>query len=628
MKLLGKVKFFGMMICLTLLMRSGVVHAADGQTFKNPIIGGGADPWVVQAGDNYYHCSADGNKGIYIARSSTIEGLGQTQSQRVYYTPDNTSYSSEVWAPELHYIQGRWYIYFAADNGDNANHRMYVLRGGYNANDPLDGGYEFMGKISDRTDRWAIDGTVLQHSSGLYFIWSGWEGTSNVKQNLYIARMSNPWTISSDRVCISTPTESWERVGNPWVNEGPQVLVKGNSVHVIYSASGSWTNEYCLGRITCTDGNFVNPSSWKKAGPVFSQANGVYGPGHASFVKSKDGMQDYIVYHAAKYNGAGWDRNIRTQMFTWHGDTPYFGEPIGADVELAKPSNGNYAPVTNDRIYTVVNVANGKVLDIPNRENANGVQLQTYSENGTPAQEFRFVRDAEGYYTIIPVCAASRALDDPNATDRSGSIIQIYDQNGTDAQKWRAEYLGGGMYRLINKASLKALEDNGNRVIQNTLSNNQTQMWYLKEVFNSADTFLIQNLNSGKVLDIIGGNTSNGGVINQWEYDPNSLNQSFYLRQTASHTYNIVHRYSGKVASIENSSRDNFAQLHLWDINGDGGTDQQWTIYTCGDGLYKIKNVNSGRMLEVGNGEKGNNAKVNQYDDNGTPAQRWYFIKK
>ncbi|MCR5755462.1 MAG: glycoside hydrolase family 43 protein [Acetatifactor sp.] len=306
-------------------------------TYTNPIMESGADPWVILSGDAYYYCCSSVNNSISLARSEKLEELGKAELVKVYEAPKGTQHSAEIWAPELHFACGSWYIYYAADDGDNMHHRMYVLRGGSNPLDPLDGEYSFVGKVADPADKWAIDGTILEHDGKLYFIWSGWEGDENIKQDIFIAPMSNPWTISGDRVRISTPDHEWERNGNPWVNEGPEILKHGNAVHIIYSASGSWTDEYCLGRLTCTDGNFLNPGSWVKAGPVFAKANDVFGPGHASFVKSKDGERDYIVYHAAKYSGAGWNRDVRLQQFGWEGDNPLFGEPVKAGEELPCP---------------------------------------------------------------------------------------------------------------------------------------------------------------------------------------------------------------------------------------------------------------------------------------------------
>ena len=79
----------------------------------------------------------------------------------------------------------------------------------------------------------------------------------------------------------------------------------------------------------------------KETRPVFQKdpAIGVYGPGHNSFVKSPDGKEDWIVYHGAKFSGAGWNRNVRMQKFDWNKDgTPNFGSPVPLEAFQRVPS--------------------------------------------------------------------------------------------------------------------------------------------------------------------------------------------------------------------------------------------------------------------------------------------------
>lgn len=307
------------------------------ETFTNPIVADGADPWVIRFQEEYYYCFSAENK-IWVSRSVGLHEIGEAEPLAVWTPPAGTSYSDELWAPELHYLNGKWYIYVAADNGNNHNHRMYVLEG--RTQNPQDR-FDFKNKIAAPTDRWAIDGTVLQTDDGnLFFIWSGWEGTVNVQQNLYIAPMSDPWTISGERVKISSPEYNWERIGQPYINEGPEVLKNGTEIFVIYSASGSWTDDYCLGQLRLIGSDPLKKESWlKKDVAVFSKTETVFGPGHASFVKSPDFTQDWIVYHAAKFKGAGWDRDVRMQQFFWNEDgSPNFGVPAAAGVPIAVPS--------------------------------------------------------------------------------------------------------------------------------------------------------------------------------------------------------------------------------------------------------------------------------------------------
>lgn len=305
------------------------------ETFTNPIVESGADPWVIFWKNNYYYCRAD-KDGISVSQSMRLQDIGLTRRAKVWTPPEAGPYSSGIWAPELHYLNGKWHIYFAADDGNNVNHRMYVLEG--DSQNPQ-GSYTFRGKITVAVDRWAIDGTVLMLDDGtMYFLWSGWEGFENIRQNLYIASMNDSLRISGERVCISTPEYEWEKVGVPYVNEAPQALVKDGRLSIIYSASGSWTDDYCLGQLSFIGDSVLKKESWlKKETPVFSKSRDVFGPGHACFVKSPDGAKDWIVYHAAKYSGAGWNRDIRTQKFTWNADgSPNFGVPIPKGVPIER----------------------------------------------------------------------------------------------------------------------------------------------------------------------------------------------------------------------------------------------------------------------------------------------------
>ena len=309
---------------ITDVEESSVVY----KTVQNPVDATGNDPWVVSHEGKYYYCwsgGANGTGGVRVARIPSIDKVTTAGYKQVYVAPPNTMYSHEYWAPELHYIQGEWYIYVAADDGKNENHRMYVLKG--TSQDPTDP-FEMVGQITDPTNKWAIDGTVVTVKDELYFVWSGWEGDTNVAQNLYIAHMSNPWTIDSERTLISEPYHAWERFGDPKVNEGPTALYHGDDTFIAYSASGSWTDQYCIGYLTLVGDDPLDAASWKKnALPAFRQKPGVaYGPGHCSFATAIDGSI-WMIYHANLESGTSWGgRSCWIAPVTFKKDgTPVFG---------------------------------------------------------------------------------------------------------------------------------------------------------------------------------------------------------------------------------------------------------------------------------------------------------------
>jgi GH43 family beta-xylosidase len=314
-------------------------------TFQNPLATG-ADPWVVRHGGFYYWCLSENDLGVAVYRSRSLTTLGEKFI--VWRAPERGLYSAQVWAPELHRLDGRWYIYVAASNGRNETHRMIALESP--GDDPTQP-FSFKAELytgddfaTYRKNRWAIDGTILELGAKRYFLWSGWADHRD-EQWLYIAPMANPWTLSGPRVRLcGNDQHVWERVGESiaerGLNEAPQVLQRNGRTFVVYSCSGSWEPTYKLARLELTPGaNPLSPAAWQKhCEPVFMPTAEACGVGHCSFTRSPDGTEDWIVYHAKVSAAHGWDRRIYAQPFRWDAaGLPDFGVPCGAGV-LVSPS--------------------------------------------------------------------------------------------------------------------------------------------------------------------------------------------------------------------------------------------------------------------------------------------------
>lgn len=326
----------------------GIQDKPDNQskTFTNPVWNG-ADPWMVKHNDEYIYCSSAGN-AIWVSKSVKMTQKGEPK--KIWQAPTSGWNKSCVWAPEIHFIKRRWYVYYAAgESGPPFIHqRTGVLR---SATDDVFSTYEDMGVLytgdlpTDPTSNiWAIDMTILEHKGKLYAIWSGWikqEPTDATPQHLYISEMENPWTMKGKRVKLSSPVESWETGGPLNLNEGPEILKNRNKVFVVYSCRESWLVEYRLGLLELInpDGDLLDPTNWKKKGPVFQGNDQVFGVGHCSFVKSPDNTEDWIIYHSKKSTKPGWERDVRIQPFKWNVDgTPDFGIAIPARKSLNLPA--------------------------------------------------------------------------------------------------------------------------------------------------------------------------------------------------------------------------------------------------------------------------------------------------
>jgi GH43 family beta-xylosidase len=342
-----------LLLCLGVSGASSTAQTqTTAETFTNPLLPSGPDPWVIAYKGVYYYTNSTG-RNLTLWATPDITDLRNARKKVVWTPPPGQPYSRDLWAPELHRYDGRWYLYFAADDGPNEHHRIYVLEN--SSEDPLEGTWTLKGQVTDSTDKWAIDVSTFEVRGQRYMIWSGWKGDKDGEQDIFIAHLKNPWTIDSPRVQISAPQYPWERVGDlpdrpdtphVEVNEGPEILQHGDDLFLVYSASGCWTDYYELGVLHAKVGDdLLNAASWKKYDHPFLQqdrAHGIYGTGHNGFFKSPDGKQDWIIYHAnsGPHQGCGNMRSPRAQPFTWNPDgSPSFGPPAPTDVPLPKPSH-------------------------------------------------------------------------------------------------------------------------------------------------------------------------------------------------------------------------------------------------------------------------------------------------
>lgn len=314
-------------------------------TFTNPIVPahpqtGSADPSVVFHDGLYHYCRSIGAGAVGVASTPRLQDIGRAPMVVVWRPKPGTAWSREVWAPELQRVQGRWMIYVAASDGRNRNHRMVALQA--ETDDPQ-GPWRFCGKVAAPTDRWAIDGIVVEQGARLYFVWSGWRHAGDgFPQRLYIAPMSDPWTICGERRELAAPLHAWERRGASLL-EAPAVLYAAGQVFLAYSASGSWTDHYAIGLLRFRGGDMLDPAAWeRRAEPAFVQrpCDGVFGPGHNCFVQSPDGRETWAVYHAIDRAGGGWlQRSVRAQPIGWTPDGwPDLGLPAAPGAALTEPS--------------------------------------------------------------------------------------------------------------------------------------------------------------------------------------------------------------------------------------------------------------------------------------------------
>lgn len=309
--------------------------------YNNPLLEQRADPWVYKHTDGYYYFTASVPEydRIEVRRAPALELLKEAAPATVWRKYDSGPLSANIWAPEIHHIRGKWYIYFAAARTAETkeglfDHRMYALMN--ESANPLEGEWVELGQIRTAWESFSLDATAFEHGEKLYYVWAQKDPAIPGNSNLYISEMENPWTLTGKQTMIATPEFDWETIGFR-VNEGPAVLKRNGRIYIAYSASATDFN-YCMGLLMADDrADLLAASSWRKLDkPVFRtcEETGQYGPGHNSFTVNGRG-EDVLVYHARNYKEIDGDplydpnRHTRAQVFTWHADgTPNFGVPV------------------------------------------------------------------------------------------------------------------------------------------------------------------------------------------------------------------------------------------------------------------------------------------------------------
>jgi GH43 family beta-xylosidase len=332
-------------VALLLLCVVSAAGATASPDIVNPLVRQRADPQVRRDADGYYYFTATVPEydRIELRRARALNDLGKAEAKVVWRRHASGPMSANIWAPELHRIDGKWYLYFTAGRADAPfDVRLYVLENA-SAN-PLAGAWIERGQLKTGWESFALDATSFVLKGQRYLVWAQRPPAAQKHLTaLYIARMASPVSLAGPAALLSAPEYAWEKVEFD-VNEAPAVLVKNGRVFMTYSASATDAN-YVMGLLVAKDSaNLLDAASWTKLpAPVFASnpATGQYGPGHNSFTTTADGKTDILVYHARDYRDIVGNplhdpnRHTRAQAISWRQDgMPDFGVP-GADTPPA-----------------------------------------------------------------------------------------------------------------------------------------------------------------------------------------------------------------------------------------------------------------------------------------------------
>lgn len=584
-------------------------------SFTNPIYPNGADPWLEYYDGNYYLTTTTWTSQLVMRKAPTLDALATATPVNIWSETD-LGRCCNFWAFEFHRLKGpngyRWYVVYTSGISESLD-RQHLSVIESHGDDPM-GPYTYKG--SPMPDTWNIDGNYFEHNDSLYLLYSQWHGDEQV--NL-ITEMENPWTVKGDPVVVTRPEYEWEFSGRK-VNEGAEILKRDGRTFLVYSGSFCNTPDYKLGLVELIGDDPMIASNWKKfPEPVFSKANGVYGPGHNGFFKSPDGSEDWLIYHAnaSALEGCHTTRSLRAQKFTWSDDgLPFFGEPVAAGEKVISPSGENGPLITRVQgtRVKVVSKANNQCLTVTDKgasfnacDNKDAEWTLDYTSQGkyrlvnsqnfflgdatmgkthcatggeglhaSPwfnqhCQEWSINAEFDGWVSLLnsdsQTPLALEACVEPTKAEAEKDINDIpqLDEVKPDCVQWRIEPTGVVALSSIQSGKVLSLSDN--QAVQDEWHNRGDQRWAFTPT--QEGYFQLSNKNAqGQCLTVERGSVVPGTAAIVGACDgPQS---EWYIAYLQDGTYAIHNRKSKLVLDVANCSLSSgaaIAQTQWFDIN-------------------------------------------------------------
>jgi GH43 family beta-xylosidase len=258
-------------------------------TYRNPILRNVADPFVLKHRGEYYLYRTNTGPGLDVF---TSRDLVHWKAGPVVWRPSPEN-RDDIWAPEVYYENGKFYLYFSA--GRSGNPRLWVAE----ADSPL--GPFTTDARGPLTEPWRIDASVFRDDDGARYLYCAHRLGPGAR--VEARRIADAWERADSgwqpMVEASAP---WEGI---WV-EGPTVLKRGRTYFLLYSGPDAESPRYQVGYATAASP--LGP--WKKRGLLIPTRNAIPGTGHQGVVMAPDNLTPYLVYHRKRLSERGWDRDL------------------------------------------------------------------------------------------------------------------------------------------------------------------------------------------------------------------------------------------------------------------------------------------------------------------------------
>ena len=303
------------------------------------------DPFAIKYLDAYYlyHSGETaGRRGISVHRS---EDLISWEFSGYALEPGEEGWAwSDLWAPEVVYERGVFYMYVSATRrrrdatpqkpwdwggpGDENSRRLGLAR----ATSPLG---PFTLDPEPLVGGWSIDGHPFRDDDGTLWLFYnvrtadlGLEGALPGTA-IVCDRLLAPDRLAGAPTLVTAPTDPWEgnARGDWYWNEGPFVLKRRRRYYQLFSGGAFYDASYATGLAEAR----TLRGPWQKdvQNPVLHSTEEIHGPGHVSFVFGPDSATRYALYHGYVDGDPG--RKVMLDRLLWAGDRPVIAGPTSSE---------------------------------------------------------------------------------------------------------------------------------------------------------------------------------------------------------------------------------------------------------------------------------------------------------
>jgi GH43 family beta-xylosidase len=298
-----------------------------GASYLNPVYARSCpDPFVLKhAGEYWAYCTGlqpDG-RAFGILRSADLVHWTEAGSALDLLPGDNPCY----WAPEVAYLDGRFYLYYSV--GDEATMHIRVAVADQPGGPFTDSGRRLT------SEAFAIDGHVFIDDDGqrYFFYATDFLQHTHIGTGTVVDRLLDPLRLAGRPQPVSRARYDWqvydpqraEKGGVRWHTvEGPFVLKRKDRYHQMFSG-GNWQNptygvSYAVSHTVLPEGEWHQVCDGQRVRPVLRSLPeaGIIGPGHNSVVRGPDNRQLFCIYH--RWAPELEERVLAIDRLEWIGD--------------------------------------------------------------------------------------------------------------------------------------------------------------------------------------------------------------------------------------------------------------------------------------------------------------------